>query len=178
MAGCHSQDREGGLARALDTYAFGESLMWLCYGIARTPIWDKVAEVVSPAVNCRTGIEGLDPIPKKTLHLLVMGHLAAHPRGRTAPAPNALNRCTKEYQEPLDELMEATWRPLVEAWNATRVGKTRGGRTTYKFHHGRAISSATDFGMLWDQVEAKLSSMGHGFSGLESKSFFRFNVDD
>ena len=50
--------------------------------------------------------------------------------------------------------------------------------TRRHYHHGRAISSEVDFGMLWDSVEAKLAAAGHGEHGLgDPKSFFRFNAD-
>ncbi len=49
--------------------------------------------------------------------------------------------------------------------------------TRRHYHHGRAISSAVDFGMLWDSVEAKLAGAGRDLVSGDEKSFFRFNSD-
>ena len=126
------QEYEGGLARALDTYAFGEGLMWLCYGIGRTPIWDSVAAKLAPAVDCRTNTARLSPDAKSVLAKLMSAHRSLHPHNRASPFPNALNRCAREHQSTLDELMIDTWRPLVETWNASLAEKSKGGQTMYR----------------------------------------------
>ena len=126
------QDYEGGLARALDTYAFGESLMWLCYGIGRHAMWDLIAAELAPAVECRTNAARLSSDAKGVLAKLMSTHKSLHPHNRASPYPNALNRCAREHQSTLDDLMIDTWRPLVETWNASLAEKGPGGHTMYR----------------------------------------------
>jgi hypothetical protein len=96
------------MARAIDTYAFGDILSLACYGVHGAL---ERAGRGYDAATCR-GFEKLwHGYP--FLRRLRAQHGILHPNGRVSPDENLLHRCNG--QPELDELMNYSWTPAIQA---------------------------------------------------------------
>jgi hypothetical protein len=131
---CGTGDMRSAWGLAVDSYAFGNVLAYVCYG--------RMINCLSNQFVTYPTCSAASPQVRAAREMLRSKHARIHPGGRAVPAPGLINRCARPVQRPLDELMTHLWEPAVGVTPAAKPSASGGNSTGH-----------------WDHVIAKLEAL-------------------